>query len=76
MTSPLPVPVSPEAVTRVTPVVPLLPRTDTPTTLSAVFEDAFPLDPKPAVAPEPQPAAGRDGAPAAAARCCWPPPAR
>ncbi|MFD7554281.1 ATP-binding protein [Streptomyces sp. NPDC059835] len=63
VTSPLPVPVSPEAVTRVTPVVPLLPRTDTPTTLSAVFEDAFPLDPKPAVAPEPQPAAGRDGGP-------------
>ncbi|MFF4009722.1 ATP-binding protein [Streptomyces sp. NPDC001717] len=60
VTSPLPVPVSPEAVTRVTPVVPLLPRTDTPTTLSAVFEDAFPLDPKPAAAPEPQPAAGRD----------------
>ncbi|MFE1414028.1 ATP-binding protein [Streptomyces sp. NPDC058746] len=58
VTSPLPVPVSPEAVTRVTPVVPVLRRTETPTTLSAVFEDAFPLDPKPVAAPRPEPVAG------------------
>ncbi|WP_329379171.1 ATP-binding protein [Streptomyces sp. NBC_01351] len=55
-TAPLPVPVSPEAVTRVTPVVPVLRRTETPTTLSAVFEDAFPLTPKSAD-PAPAPAA-------------------
>ncbi|MFD7259685.1 ATP-binding protein [Streptomyces sp. NPDC059874] len=55
-TAPLPVPVSPEAVTRVTPVVPVLRRGETPTTLSAVFEDAFPPAPKPAD-PEPAPAA-------------------
>ncbi|MEV7519793.1 ATP-binding protein [Streptomyces sp. NPDC091371] len=56
VTSPLPVPVSPEAVTRVTPVVPVTRRAETPTTLSAVFEDAFPMTPKTAD-PEPDPAA-------------------
>ncbi|MFG2335836.1 ATP-binding protein [Streptomyces yangpuensis] len=60
------VPVSPEAVTRMTPVVPVTRSAEPPTTLSAVFEDAFPLTPKqdgPATsAPLPVPAAppGRD----------------
>ncbi|MFG2228936.1 ATP-binding protein [Streptomyces sp. NPDC048723] len=52
------VPVSAEAVTRMTPVVPVTARSETPTTLSEVFEDAFPLNPKPAppAAPRPAPA--------------------
>ncbi|MFJ6784588.1 ATP-binding protein [Streptomyces yangpuensis] len=53
-------PVSPEAVTRMTPVVPVTRGTEPPTTLSAVFEDAFPMSPKqdtPAAAPPPLPAA-------------------
>ncbi|MFC9584088.1 ATP-binding protein [Streptomyces yangpuensis] len=60
------VPVSPEAVTRMTPVVPVTRGAEPPTTLSAVFEDAFPMSPKqdgpPAAAPLPVPAAppGRD----------------
>ncbi|MFC9823102.1 ATP-binding protein [Streptomyces erythrochromogenes] len=41
-----PVPVSAEAVTRMTPVVPVTQGSEPPTTLSAVFEDAFPLSPK------------------------------
>ncbi|MFF9051309.1 ATP-binding protein [Streptomyces erythrochromogenes] len=41
-----PVPVSSEAVTRMTPVVPVTQGSEPPTTLSAVFEDAFPLSPK------------------------------
>ncbi|MFJ2591664.1 ATP-binding protein [Streptomyces erythrochromogenes] len=41
-----PVPVSSEAVTRMTPVVPVTQSSEPPTTLSAVFEDAFPLSPK------------------------------
>ncbi|MEV6679627.1 ATP-binding protein [Streptomyces erythrochromogenes] len=41
-----PVPVSSEAVTRMTPVVPVTHSSEPPTTLSAVFEDAFPLSPK------------------------------
>ncbi|MFE7095600.1 ATP-binding protein, partial [Streptomyces erythrochromogenes] len=41
-----PVPVSSEAVTRMTPVVPVTQSPEPPTTLSAVFEDAFPLSPK------------------------------
>ncbi|MFG2980758.1 ATP-binding protein [Streptomyces sp. NPDC048258] len=39
-----------EAVTRVAPVVPVTRRQEPPTTLSEVFEDAFPLSPKPAPA--------------------------
>ncbi|MER6251330.1 ATP-binding protein [Streptomyces sp. NPDC001584] len=58
------VPVSAEAVTRMTPVVPVTARSETPTTLSEVFEDAFPLDPKPAPPAAPRPAT----APAPAAR--------
>ncbi|WP_063838077.1 ATP-binding protein [Streptomyces yangpuensis] len=60
------VPVSAEAVTRMTPVVPVTRGTEPPTTLAAVFEDAFPLSPKQdgpaAAAPLPAPAAppGRD----------------
>ncbi|MFJ6481558.1 MULTISPECIES: ATP-binding protein [unclassified Streptomyces] len=50
-------PVSAEAVTRMTPVVPVTGRSDAPTTLSEVFEDAFPLNPKPA--PPAPPAAPR-----------------
>ncbi|MFD5879914.1 ATP-binding protein [Streptomyces yangpuensis] len=59
-------PVSAEAVTRMTPVVPVTRGTEPPTTLSAVFEDAFPLSPKQdgptAAGPLPAPAAppGRD----------------
>ncbi|MFD6112761.1 ATP-binding protein [Streptomyces yangpuensis] len=59
-------PVSAEAVTRMTPVVPVTRGTEPPTTLSAVFEDAFPLSPKQdgptAAGPLPGPAAppGRD----------------
>ncbi|MFI8448096.1 ATP-binding protein [Streptomyces erythrochromogenes] len=41
-----PVPVSSEAVTRMTPVVPVTQGSQPPTTLSAVFEDAFPMSPK------------------------------
>ncbi|MEV0409762.1 ATP-binding protein [Streptomyces sp. NPDC050448] len=45
----------------VAPVVPVIGRTEAPTTLSEVFEEAFPLSPKPAVAapvvPAPVPAA-------------------
>ncbi|WP_051832417.1 hypothetical protein [Streptomyces katrae] len=41
-------PVTP--VTAVTPVVPVIGRAAAPTTLSEVFEEAFPLDPKPAAA--------------------------
>ncbi|MFE9636247.1 ATP-binding protein [Streptomyces sp. NPDC006463] len=48
-----------EAVTRVAPVVPVTRRQEPPTTLSEVFEDAFPLSPKPAPAPAPGPVAGR-----------------
>ncbi|WP_052680474.1 ATP-binding protein [Streptomyces sp. NRRL F-4428] len=43
-------PVSAEAVSRMTPVVPVNHRSQTPTTLSEVFEDAFPLSPEPASA--------------------------
>ncbi|MFI7352396.1 ATP-binding protein [Streptomyces avidinii] len=57
-------PVSAEAVTRMTPVVPVTARSEPPTTLSEVFEDAFPMAPKPAPAPALRPAA----APAPAAR--------
>ncbi|MFE6909307.1 ATP-binding protein [Streptomyces erythrochromogenes] len=60
-----PVPVSSEAVTRMTPVVPVTQGSEPPTTLSAVFEDAFPLSPKqdaPApAAPAPAAPSGRDG---------------
>lgn len=42
-----------EAVTRVAPVVPVIRSQEPPTTLSAVFEDAFPISPK----PKPEPAA-------------------
>lgn len=43
-----------EAVTRLTPVVPVTRRSEPPTTLSEVFEDAFPLTPKqPATAAAP-----------------------
>ncbi|MER7729552.1 ATP-binding protein [Streptomyces erythrochromogenes] len=59
-----PVPVSSEAVTRMTPVVPVTQTSEPPTTLSAVFEDAFPLSPKqdaPApAAPAPAAPSGRD----------------
>ncbi|WP_168724281.1 ATP-binding protein [Streptomyces sp. A1547] len=41
------------AVTPVTPVVPVIGRAAAPTTLSEVFEEAFPLDPKPAVVAAP-----------------------
>lgn len=58
------VPVSAEAVTRMTPVVPMTARSEAPTTLSEVFEDAFPLNPKPAPPAAPRPAT----APAPAAR--------
>ncbi|MFF4444860.1 ATP-binding protein [Streptomyces sp. NPDC001502] len=58
------VPVSAEAVTRMTPVVPVTARSETPTKLSEVFEDAFPLNPKPAPPAAPRPAT----APAPAAR--------
>ncbi|WP_327264478.1 ATP-binding protein [Streptomyces sp. NBC_01232] len=51
--------VSAEAVTRMTPVVPVTARSQTPTTLSEVFEDAFPLDPKPAAPAAPRPAAAQ-----------------
>ncbi|MBT2459320.1 ATP-binding protein [Streptomyces sp. ISL-86] len=44
------------AVTPVTPVAPVIQRTVAPATLSAVFEDAFPLTPKAAPAAEPVPA--------------------
>lgn len=57
------VPVSAEAVTRMTPVVPVTARPDTPTTLSEVFEDAFPLDPKPAPPSAPRPATAPAPAP-------------
>ncbi|WP_328961629.1 ATP-binding protein [Streptomyces virginiae] len=60
------VPVSAEAVTRMTPVVPVTARSETPTTLSEVFEDAFPLNPKPAPPTAPRPAAAP--APAAGRR--------
>ncbi|WP_051773933.1 hypothetical protein [Streptomyces sp. NRRL S-237] len=58
-----PVPVSAEAVTRMTPVVPVTARSETPATLSEVFEDAFPLDPKPAPPTAPRPAAAPAPAP-------------
>ncbi|MEU9300773.1 ATP-binding protein [Streptomyces sp. NPDC048269] len=45
-----------EAVTRV--VVPVTRRQEPPTTLSEVFEDAFPLSPKPAPVTVPEPVAG------------------
>lgn len=56
-------PFSDEAVTRITPVVPVSQRTEAPVTLSQVFEDAFPAAPKPsatgsAVKPAPVPAEG------------------
>ncbi|MFJ3975474.1 ATP-binding protein [Streptomyces sp. NPDC090021] len=56
------VPVSSEALTRMTPVVPVTRGAEPPTTLSAVFEDAFPLTPKQDGPPAPAPAAppGRD----------------
>ncbi|MFE5517870.1 ATP-binding protein [Streptomyces virginiae] len=57
------VPVSAEAVTRMTPVVPVTARSETPTTLSEVFEDAFPLDPKPAPPTAPRPTAAPAPAP-------------
>ncbi|QES56702.1 AAA family ATPase [Streptomyces venezuelae] len=57
------VPVSAEAVTRMTPVVPVTARSEAPTTLSEVFEDAFPIDPKPAPAAAPRPAAATAPAP-------------
>ncbi|MGW3323621.1 ATP-binding protein [Streptomyces virginiae] len=57
------VPVSAEAVTRMTPVVPVTARSETPATLSEVFEDAFPLDPKPTPPPAPRPAAAPAPAP-------------
>lgn len=50
------IPVSTEAVTRMSPVVPVTGRSEPPTTLSAVFEDAFPVSPKPAPAAAPEPA--------------------
>ncbi|MEU6754805.1 ATP-binding protein [Streptomyces sp. NPDC046685] len=53
---PVRVPVSAEAVTRMTPVVPVNRSTEPPTTLSEVFEDAFPLSPKPSPAPALAPA--------------------
>ncbi|MCX5303684.1 ATP-binding protein [Streptomyces sp. NBC_00160] len=56
-------PVSAEAVTRMTPVVPVTARTAAPTTLSEVFEDAFPLNPKPAPPTGPLPAAAPAPAP-------------
>ncbi|WP_051782307.1 MULTISPECIES: ATP-binding protein [unclassified Streptomyces] len=49
------VPVSAEAVTRMTPVVPVTGRSETPATLSEVFEDAFPLNPKPTPPTAPRP---------------------
>ncbi|MFD5523820.1 ATP-binding protein [Streptomyces virginiae] len=51
------VPVSSEAVTRMTPVVPVSRGTEPPTTLSEVFEDAFPPAPQPAPPAAPVPAA-------------------
>ncbi|MFD7911464.1 ATP-binding protein [Streptomyces sp. NPDC059752] len=57
------VPVSAEAVTRMTPVVPVTGRSDAPTTLSEVFEDAFPLNPKPAPPAAPRPAVAPPPAP-------------
>ncbi|MGZ9933425.1 ATP-binding protein [Streptomyces sp. NC-S4] len=57
------VPVSAEAVTRMTPVVPVTGRSEAPTTLSEVFEDAFPLQPKPALPTAPRPAAAPAPAP-------------
>uniref|UniRef100_A0AAU2JTI8 ATP-binding protein n=1 Tax=Streptomyces sp. NBC_00049 TaxID=2903617 RepID=A0AAU2JTI8_9ACTN len=45
------IPISPEAVTRMTPLVPVIRRAEPPTTLSEVFEDAFPLSPEPAETP-------------------------
>ncbi|WP_405438441.1 ATP-binding protein [Streptomyces avidinii] len=56
-------PVSAEAVTRMTPVVPVTARSESPTTLSEVFEDAFPMAPKPAPAPALRPAAAPAPAP-------------
>ncbi|GGS14863.1 hypothetical protein Snoj_01750 [Streptomyces nojiriensis] len=53
------VPVSAEAVTRMTPVVPVTGRSAAPSTLSEVFEDAFPLNPKPAPPAASPPAAPR-----------------
>ncbi|WP_445269046.1 ATP-binding protein [Streptomyces sp. DSM 41634] len=56
-------PVSAEAVTRMTPVVPVSRSSEPPTTLSEVFEDAFPLAPKPAppaALPKPAPAPAKD----------------
>ncbi len=67
------VPVSSEAVTRMTPVVPVTQRSETPTTLSEVFEDAFPLTPKQTPATAPEPAAAQAPAPGVAGWCCWPP---
>ncbi|MGW6981191.1 ATP-binding protein [Streptomyces sp. NPDC054932] len=55
--------VSAEAVTRMTPVVPVTARSEPPTTLSEVFEDAFPLTPKPAPPVAPRPAAAPAPAP-------------
>ncbi|MFG2989881.1 ATP-binding protein [Streptomyces sp. NPDC048257] len=57
------VPVSAEAVSRMTPVVPVTARSEPPTTLSEVFEDAFPLNPKPAPPAAPRPAAAPSPAP-------------
>ncbi|MEU7725229.1 ATP-binding protein [Streptomyces sp. NPDC040724] len=56
-------PVSAEAVTRMTPVVPVSRSSEPPTTLSEVFEDAFPLSPKPVpptALPKPAPAPAKD----------------
>ncbi|MGW5846619.1 ATP-binding protein [Streptomyces sp. NPDC055254] len=53
-----------EAVTRITPVVPVTGRSQAPSTLSEVFEEAFPLTPKkpfPAVAPVVHPSAPESG---------------
>ncbi|MFF3673334.1 ATP-binding protein [Streptomyces sp. NPDC002120] len=56
-------PVSAEAVTRMTPVVPVNRSQEPPTTLSEVFEDAFPLSPKPAAPAAPKPAPAPDRRP-------------
>ncbi|MER6199551.1 ATP-binding protein [Streptomyces sp. NPDC001586] len=56
-------PVSAEAVTRMTPVVPVNRSAEPPTTLSEVFEDAFPLSPKPVALAAPKPAPAPDRRP-------------
>ncbi|MEJ8642441.1 hypothetical protein WKI68_15520 [Streptomyces sp. MS1.HAVA.3] len=64
---------SAESVTRMTPVVPVTQHSETPTTLSEVFEDAFPLTPKQPRPPPRSPPPPRPRPPAAAGWCCWPP---